>query len=116
LFLFNDILVCAKAAGGTSMTVTMLSHWIYTAEGSLSAFASNMAHVISNNSTERPKESGESRPTSIIENSFDCTDWIEVEDITVFALEGERVEERREKAFQITSPLASKELWAGKGV
>jgi hypothetical protein len=49
-----------------------------------------------------------------VENSFTCTAWIEVEDMTVFALEGERDAARRERAFQITSPLASMELLAGE--
>ena len=94
------------------MTSSMLSQWIYTAEGSLSAFASSMAQVISHSSTQTRAKG--SRPSSVVENSFTCTAWIEVEDMTIFALEGERDAARREKAFQITSPLESMELLAGE--
>lgn len=100
------------------MTIGMLSNWIYTAEGSLTAFASSMANVISNQQgsiADRTGPSGSSsRPTSIVENSFECTDCIEVEDMTVFGLESDRDLNKREKAFQITSPLASMELSAGE--
>lgn len=121
LFLFNDIFVCAKVTGGTSMTIGMLSNWIYSAEGSLAAFASSMASIIShhnssnNHASENTGRSGtSSRSTSIIENSFECTNCVDVEDMTVFGLETDRSTEKREKAFQITSPLASMELLAGE--
>ena len=62
----------------------------------------------------RPLSSSSPRPTSIIENSFECIACIEVEDMTVFGLESDRNVDKREKAFQITSPLASMELSAGQ--
>jgi hypothetical protein len=98
------------------MTSTTLSAWIYNAEGSLASFALSMSHALTPSvvAGSELKRSHQARPQSIIEDSFDCTDWIEVEDINVFALDSERDTKRRERAFQFTSPLTSMELLGGE--
>lgn len=118
LFLFNDVLVCAAASRGLAITTSILSHWIYNAEGSLSAFALSMSHALATASSSSMPGSGaaggkSARPLSIIEDSFECLEWVELEEMTVFGLEGEREAIRRERTFQFRSPLASMELLTG---
>lgn len=122
LFLFNDILICATTDTGLTITGSILSSWIYNAESSLSSFAMSMSHALAtaasssttSSSGSKQQEMKGTNRLSIIENSFECLEWVELEEMTVFALEGERNVLKRDRSFQCTSPLASMELCAGE--